>query len=70
MRDPRVCDRRMIAKYDSALLGLGLPMRFYETKPRKPTPAPTLGQHSAAILAELGNSSSHSDRLRKSGVFG
>jgi formyl-CoA transferase/CoA:oxalate CoA-transferase len=57
VRDPQVRNRRMTIRSDGDVPRLGLPMRFYKTKPKKTTPAPQLGQHTTEILAELGHSS-------------
>jgi crotonobetainyl-CoA:carnitine CoA-transferase CaiB-like acyl-CoA transferase len=42
----------------------GASMRFYNTKPKKTTPAPQPGQHTTEILAELGYSARRIERLK------
>jgi len=64
VRDPQVRNRRMIIRSDGDVSRLGSPMRFYTTKPKKTTPAPQLGQHTAEILAELGHPSKEIEKLR------
>ena len=65
-RDPQVRNRRMIIGSNGDASGLGSPMRFYKTKPKKTTPAPQLGQHTTEILAELGYSSPEIKKLKTS----
>src|SRR3989475_1752781 len=64
LRDPQVRNRRMIVRSKEDVSRLGSPMRFYTTKPKKTTPAPQLGQHTAEILAELGHPSKEIEKLR------
>src|SRR6266571_4261356 len=52
-RDPQVRNRRMIVRSSGDAPGLGSPMRFYKTEPKKTIAAPRLGQHTTEILAEL-----------------
>jgi crotonobetainyl-CoA:carnitine CoA-transferase CaiB-like acyl-CoA transferase len=52
-RDSHLRTRRMIMRSDGSTPRLGSPMRFYEAKQKKTTPAPRLGQHTTEILAEL-----------------
>jgi crotonobetainyl-CoA:carnitine CoA-transferase CaiB-like acyl-CoA transferase len=54
VQDSHVRHRGMIVRLKDDVPRLGSPMRFCKTKPKKTTPAPRLGQHTAEILAELG----------------
>ncbi len=56
--DPQTLAREMVVEVEHARVGrmktLGLPVKFSETPGRVHGPAPLLGQHSRAILAEAG----------------
>jgi crotonobetainyl-CoA:carnitine CoA-transferase CaiB-like acyl-CoA transferase len=45
------------------------PLKFAETQARKPSPAPRLGQHTDAILRELGHDEEEIRRLRECGAL-
>lgn len=57
-KDPHLRFRDMILSVDHGnglrLKGIGIPMKFSESGPRKPFSAPRLGEHSLEILKELG----------------
>ncbi len=55
VRDSHALHRRTIVRLEVDAPHLGPPMRFHETKPKKTTSAPLLGQRSKEILAELGD---------------
>ncbi|HEX9407695.1 MAG TPA: CoA transferase [Thermoanaerobaculia bacterium] len=58
IQDPQLAARAMIAELHHPTVGpikvMGSPLKLSETPPSIRTPPPTLGQHSEAILMELG----------------
>jgi crotonobetainyl-CoA:carnitine CoA-transferase CaiB-like acyl-CoA transferase len=71
-RDPQTLAREMVVEVDHARVGpmktLGLPVKFSETPGRVHGPAPLLGQHSRAILAEAGYDAAAIDDLIARGI--
>ncbi len=71
--DPHVRARGMIVELDlpqaSRARFVGVPIRIPSRAPGGETPAPRLGEHTAAILAELGFSTEETAQLRKEGVI-
>ncbi len=71
-RDPQTLARAMVVEVDHPRVGrmktLGLPVKFSETPGRVHGPAPLLGEHSRAILAEAGYIASEIDGLIDRGV--
>ena len=70
--DPHVIERELVADYPDAEMG-ELPMhhvvpRFMDTPGSIRTPAPALGEHSRAILAEVGIDDEAYAKLLASGV--
>jgi crotonobetainyl-CoA:carnitine CoA-transferase CaiB-like acyl-CoA transferase len=69
MRDPQVLARRMIEAVEHATLGplrvLGTPIKLSATPGSVRTAPPTLGQHTDAVLAEIGMSNEAIARLRE-----
>ncbi len=69
---PQVLHRQMVAEMDHPTAGrirqTGLPVKLSETPGRLRTPPPTLGQHTAAVLRELGLSEAEIAALRADGV--
>ena len=59
-RDPHLQSRDMIVSVDHGkglrLKGIGLPLKYSESKPGKPFSAPQVGEHSLEILKDLGYS--------------
>jgi alpha-methylacyl-CoA racemase len=51
-----------------AEVGLRAPLALSGVTPEPPGPAPTLGQHTASLLADLGYSTADVERLRREGV--
>ena len=68
LSDPQVTARRMIEAVEHAVLGsikvLGTPIKLSDTSAAVRTAPPTLGQHTDAVLAELGLSVSEIADLR------
>jgi len=66
--DPQLAERDFFWDGPHAAIGLvrqlGSPMRLAETPPRRDSAGPTLGQHSAEVLAELGYSTAEFKELR------
>ena len=58
LADPQLAAREMIVPLEHVTAGaikvLGTPLKLSETPPRVRTPPPTLGQHTDAILEEIG----------------
>ncbi len=73
-KDPQLQARQMIieTKHEGGakLKGVGVPIKFSESKPDKPEPAPTVGRDSIEILEEAGYSRERiADLLEKGIVF-
>jgi crotonobetainyl-CoA:carnitine CoA-transferase CaiB-like acyl-CoA transferase len=66
--DPQLAERGYFWDGPHPTLGpvrqLGSPMRLAETPPRRDSAGPSLGQHSAEVLAELGYSAAEFEELR------
>jgi crotonobetainyl-CoA:carnitine CoA-transferase CaiB-like acyl-CoA transferase len=73
MDDPAVAHHAMVREYDHPQVGrlrmMGLPLVFDATPCEDPGPPPTLGQHTDAVLAELGYDPSTIASLRRDGVI-
>ncbi|AIQ91036.1 CoA-transferase [Methylobacterium sp. XJLW] len=71
-RDPQALAREMVVEVEHPRVGrmktLGLPVKFSETPGRVHGPAPLLGEHSRAILAEAGYAPAEIDALIARGV--
>ncbi len=71
-RDPQTLAREMVVEVDHSRVGpmktLGLPVKFSETPGRVHGPAPLLGEHSRAILAEAGYDAAAIDDLIARGI--
>ncbi|WP_457104308.1 CaiB/BaiF CoA transferase family protein [Methylobacterium sp. P5_C11] len=71
-RDPQTLARDMVVEVEHPRVGrmktLGLPVKFSDTPGRVHGPAPLLGEHSRAILAEVGYSAAEIDGLIARGV--
>ena len=69
LSDPQVTARRMIEAVEHAALGpmkvLGTPIKLSDTAASVRTAPPTLGQHTDAVLAELGMSKTDIAQLRE-----
>ena len=70
--DPHSQAREMVVEVDHATLGpvksLGLPVKFSETPGGVTQAAPTLGQHTRAVLAEYGYAAAEIDALIAEGA--
>jgi formyl-CoA transferase/CoA:oxalate CoA-transferase len=73
LSDPQVSARRMIEAVEHAVLGplkvLGTPIKLSDTRASVRTAPPTLGQHTDAVLAELGLSNAEVRRLREQRII-
>ena len=73
LADPQVLAREMVASVEHATAGtlevLGVPVKLSETPGSVRTAPPTLGQHTAAVLHELGVEDADIERLRRNGVI-
>ena len=71
--DPQVLERAMVVALDHPAAGairqLGVPVKLGGTPGAVRTPPPTLGQHTAAILGELGIGNAEAARLRAAGAI-
>ena len=71
-RDPQTQAREMVVEVDHPRVGrmktLGLPVKFSDTPGRVHGPAPLLGEHSRAILAEAGYTADEINGLITRGV--
>jgi crotonobetainyl-CoA:carnitine CoA-transferase CaiB-like acyl-CoA transferase len=72
MRDPQVRHRGMVLEVDDGkgrrLTALGNPIKLTDTPPTLRSPAPELGQHTDAVLADLGYPPAEVAALRARGV--
>ena len=70
--DPQLEAREMIARVEHATIGslrtLGVPVKLSDTPGAVRTPPPTLGQHTDAVLKEIGFDASSIARLHAQGV--
>ena len=70
--DPQLIERAMVVALDHPVAGairqLGVPIKMSGTPGAVRTPPPALGQHTEAILGELGMSGSEIARLRADGA--
>jgi alpha-methylacyl-CoA racemase len=71
-KDPQLQARQMIieTEHESGLKlkGVGIPIKFSESKPDKPEPAPTVGRDSIEILKEAGYSEERIEELLEKGI--
>lgn len=74
MDDPAVRHHAMVQEYDHPEVGrlrlMGQPLAFSDSPTRDPGPPPTLGQHTDAVLGELGYDRAAIDALRARRVVG
>ncbi len=71
--DPQVLHRQMVIDVEHPIAGqmrqIGQPFKFSDTPGRVERPAPYIGQHTEAILAEMGYSESEISDLRAAAVI-
>ncbi len=71
-KDPQLRAREMIieTEHESGvkLKGVGIPIKFSESKPDIPGPAPAVGQDSIEILKEAGYSEERINELLEKGI--
>ena len=72
--DPQTRARAMVVELDHPVAGpirsLGMPIKFSGSATPPATPAPLLGEHNRAVLAELGYSDQSIRDLEAAGVLG
>jgi len=72
LNDPAVRHHGLVKEYDHAEAGrlrvMGQPLVFHATPARDPGPPPTLGQHTDAVLAEIGYDAAAVADLRARGI--
>lgn len=72
LEHPQLLARDMVVRVSHPTAGdvsiLGNPMKLSRTPTVDPAPAPRLGEHSGAILSELGFSDSEHEKLQQDGV--
>ncbi|MBI4259392.1 MAG: CoA transferase, partial [Actinobacteria bacterium] len=68
VRDPQVAHRGMVATVEGTAVGPGGPIRFDGAAPAALRPAPGLGEHTDAVLAESGLDAAAVAELRREGV--
>ena len=70
--DPQVIARDMVVELDHPAAGrirnIGIPVKLSETPASVRRPPPTLGQHTAEVLAELGYAADDIAAMRESGA--
>ena len=73
LADPHTLARRMVVDLVHPGAGpvkaLGVPVKLSETPGAVERPAPLLGEHSAALLAELGYSEAEQQALKSNGII-
>ncbi len=71
-KDPQLQARQMIIETEHEnglkLKGVGIPIKFSESRPDHPEPAPAVGQHSIEILKEIGYSHERIEELVAKGI--
>jgi len=71
-RDPQIRARQMIIEMEHEnglkLKGIGIPIKFSESKPDDPEPAPTVGEHSIEILKDAEYSEERIQELIEKGI--
>jgi crotonobetainyl-CoA:carnitine CoA-transferase CaiB-like acyl-CoA transferase len=71
-KDPQLQARQMIVEMEHEnglkLKGVGIPIKFSDSKPDQPEPAPAVGQDSIEILKEAGYSEERIKELLEKGI--
>ena len=72
LTDPQIVERAMVIALEHPVAGairqLGVPVKLGDTPGAVRTPPPVLGQHTAAILGELGYADGDVERLKSDGA--